>query len=178
MFTFLPNGYKEEIMREYRKRVVVVFLSLCIILATLSLALVMPTFLSLYFERAETFVDQAEAERMQDASENTSIIANISRLDARLSAIEKISAERTIISFFERVMVQAGNGISINSLTVMRDEKNGTIRVEGIASTRESLVNFSRSLQGEPSFASVDLPVSSLAKNRDIPFSIGIGLKK
>lgn len=177
MFTFLPRGYREDTIREYRTRVLTVFVALCIVLVILSIALTMPTFVSLYYQKTVAASEKAQAEALQAQSADSSASAAVARVDARLAAIRQGTSERTVISLFERLLAPSRPGISITALSAARDEKNGTLRVEGVAATRESLVAFSRALQGEPSFASVDLPVSSLAKNRDIQFSISIGLK-
>ena len=57
------------------------------------------------------------------------------------------------------------SGRSIN------DEKK-SLFVGGIASDRDSLIDFTESLKTINDFSAVNLPVSNLAKNKDIDFNI------
>ncbi len=51
------------------------------------------------------------------------------------------------------------------------------IGVVGIARNRQSLVSFTQELERDEHIVSVDLPVSSFAKETDIPFSLNIKIK-
>jgi hypothetical protein len=46
--------------------------------------------------------------------------------------------------------------------------------VSGKAVSRDALLSFSKALKSNHRFESVDLPVSNLAKSKDIEFSISI----
>ncbi|MDP1625445.1 MAG: hypothetical protein Q8L64_06870 [bacterium] len=176
MFTFLPRGYREDTISEYRKRVLTVFVALCIVLAILSIALIMPTFVSLHFQRNQALDEKTRTENIQAGSVDAAAGAEITKLNERLVAVSEGADEKTMIALFERVLINDRSGISITAIGASR--KDGSMSIRGIANTRETLVAFSQSLQGEPSFVSVDLPVSSLAKNRDISFAITIMLKQ
>lgn len=46
------------------------------------------------------------------------------------------------------------------------------LSLNGVSSSREAIVEFVKKLQQEPSFSSVNVPVSDFAKDRDIEFSL------
>lgn len=69
-------------------------------------------------------------------------------------------------------------GITISEFTVGRvDEVYEPIQVTGTARDRQALAAFRNRLLAEPNVASVDLPISNLAKDRDIQFSLTVTLK-
>jgi hypothetical protein len=49
-----------------------------------------------------------------------------------------------------------------------------TINLQGVSATRESLSAFSKSLQTIPEFKSVNVPLSSYTKDKDLSFSVDI----
>ena len=68
-------------------------------------------------------------------------------------------------------------GVTIGSVSFTRGESsNGQIGarmfISGIAPTRKSLIDFSKSLNDTKAFASVDVPVSNLTKEKNVPFSV------
>lgn len=63
---------------------------------------------------------------------------------------------------------QTKNGVHIMQFVFERD----TIIVTGRADSREALSVFQKTLEADPRFTSATLPLSNLAKDRDIPFSI------
>lgn len=56
------------------------------------------------------------------------------------------------------------------------DSKNKLI-LSGVATTRDSLSAFRDRLEGHEAFKSVELPLSSLVKDADVPFSMTITLR-
>jgi len=69
--------------------------------------------------------------------------------------------------------------VIIDSITFSRNEaykeKNGIlVLVSGTSVDRNSLISFSNSLEQSKDFTFVDVPVSSLTKDKNLPFSINI----
>jgi hypothetical protein len=64
-------------------------------------------------------------------------------------------------------------GISISAFMFEHHDR-ARLSINGIAVDRESLLAFKETLEGQEMFTSVELPVSNLAKDRDIDFSIAV----
>ena len=64
--------------------------------------------------------------------------------------------------------------ISITGFTYepSRGEVQGTMRIQGVAGTREALYQFVRELESRPSINQAAFPIGNLARERDIPFTI------
>jgi hypothetical protein len=67
----------------------------------------------------------------------------------------------------------------LDSISVEKNKryqtKTGTVvLVDGTASERDSLVSFLKALEESKSFSAVDVPISSLTKDKNLPFSMTI----
>jgi hypothetical protein len=67
----------------------------------------------------------------------------------------------------------------LDSISVEKNKryqtKTGTVvLVGGTASERDSLVSFLKALEESKSFSAVDVPISSLTKDKNLPFSMTI----
>ena len=173
MFTFLPDDYKKDAVKEYRLRLASVCLMLVCIFFVLGATLALPTFTLLRTEKAIAIAERDLI--LKNLNENPETLGKeISALNAKIKFIVETTDTHSMISILERVLTQSGNGISIQSLSLKRATAASTISIGGIASSRDSLVTFSKRLQGEPSFSRADVPVGSFAKNKDIPFNLSI----
>ncbi|GMQ94990.1 MAG: hypothetical protein BMS9Abin13_100 [Patescibacteria group bacterium] len=70
---------------------------------------------------------------------------------------------------------EATVGIAISSLSLPSPEAR--MNITGIASDRETLNAYKRSLENSPLLADIDLPLTNLELGEDIPFNISFSLK-
>ena len=78
-------------------------------------------------------------------------------------------------SIVEDVVSHRTDGVVITSLSlshVPNTTNQSSIAISGNALTRDNLVAFERSLEADPQFTKVVLPVSNLARDTDINFNI------
>jgi len=85
-----------------------------------------------------------------------------------------VRAEHMMVSeIFDAIVMVKSRGVQINGLFFHeRGVEESEIVIEGISSTREALLSFKRSLEQESIFSLVDLPISNLASDKDIEFTI------
>lgn len=75
--------------------------------------------------------------------------------------------------------VMSGGGVDITQFSFNREEGDlKSIGLIGQAADRVSLSNFRDALEDDDRFLSADLPISNLAKDSDITFSMTIVLNK
>jgi hypothetical protein len=89
-----------------------------------------------------------------------------------IKAVKGDSANNQVVSIIEKIFSAKSSNISLSSVSLDHKSDSWSLSVGGRAATRESLVDFSKKLGGISDFSGIDLPVSSLAKNKDISFSI------
>jgi hypothetical protein len=173
MFTFLPRSYRAEVEREYRKRVLAIALGLSTLLALSACALAAPSFIILSVKKAAASLDSKKSGDLS-ASAGTDTAARIKDIKAKTSVLKTVSAAEPLASVLGRITARMIPGVKLSGIALKRSVDQGAIVVSGVAATRDDLVAFSKSLQGEPSFKNISLPVSTLAKATDIGFSISI----
>ena len=175
MFTFLTGEYRDRAIREYRLRRLSIFLGLLAVILVIAISLSIPTFIILKTKKdiLEKTNVAISASTEKDSSETET---EISALNEKLKAINSSGANTSIVSVLLRLFSLRGSEIHIKDISLSREdnENTGKINVSGQADSRDALVTFSKRLQGEPTFSSVELPVSSFAKSKDIPWNMSI----
>lgn len=176
MFSFLPDEYRTDAKKGYLGRLALMYLGIAAVVLAAAAALFLPVYI-LVSTKLSAYRGSQDSALESAKSESRAIEGDVLSLKEKLT-YAKSDAERTpIVSVVEKIARARNAGISVTSVSIKRGSEKGAVTVAGKASTREALVSFSKRLQGEPSFSSVNLPVSSLAKARDIAFSIVIDAK-
>lgn len=175
MANLLPAKERKQFQREYFFRVAVVVLVFLLFSGMLSVVLLLPS----YFisktkedsiERQSALIQKAIALRENDVS-LASLVHTKQKLDALRSAQGQVLQSdviRTVVS-----AVDASIAVGAFYYT-SRPNEEGELRITGRAVSRTSLIAFADRLKKESLFSSVDLPVSSLAQDSNIVFSITI----
>ncbi|MDP7366542.1 MAG: hypothetical protein QGH83_04700 [Candidatus Pacebacteria bacterium] len=116
-------------------------------------------------------IKESVAKREQDVS-STILFETKEKLDL-LSFDEK---NITLRDLFESVLSNKPSGIRINGIFYNKGQIDAIpeIQVTGEADAREPLLEFKKLLEREAQFTGVLLPVSNLASDSDIKFSIKI----
>jgi hypothetical protein len=100
-------------------------------------------------------------------------------IDSKLKLLQSGNSNVSVMNSFSNIIKYLPAGVKLNSLSFTKDqvykEKTGVvILISGTAIDRDSLVKFSTLLKESNLFSSVNVPVSSLTKDRNLPFSMNI----
>lgn len=178
MANLITEKQKKEIKTDYYIRLFSVSLLIPIsLLGIFLLAYVIPYYLSLDKKDAwvaERFTAVINAENKENTGESVTKIVN--RTIDEMKAVEFYGVDKPIPSgYFSKVIDSKNAGISITKLSFMPVKKDQIqLFVSGLAKNREGLVTFIEDLKIKGGFASVESPVSDLAKNNDIFFTLNI----
>ncbi|HEY9481080.1 MAG TPA: PilN domain-containing protein [Candidatus Paceibacterota bacterium] len=168
MKTFLTEQYAKAVAREYRGRLVFVASALSCIAFLAAIAFALPTY----------FLLRAKADAISTPASYPDSLSNVESsaalLKEKISAAETVADEERMAAIVEKILVRAVDGISVTNISLRRDTGASAISLAGVADTREDLVAFQKSLESEPLFSKVVLPVSALAKGKDVHFSFSI----
>ncbi len=169
MINLLPKSALKIVRREYGVRILVIAL----LVATFNLfafaLLTLPTdFLiqSLQKNISSNLEDAMATEKSYLAlrakvSETNSLIALLSeRSDVRCTDLMS-----TLDEF-------SGNDVFISEFAF--GKQDGVVVLTGVANSRASLSGFRNTLESSDIFSSADLPLSNLAKDSDIPFTMTV----
>jgi len=175
MRNLLPNRVKQQLRTEYRLRLSIVGLLLFSVALLMAGVFLVPSYLlsasdKMVVEDRMRFAEQGPAPQEAESS--------IERLELAQLQVELLSTLQKSTLFSDRLIQiieqkPAGVRIGIFFYTT-RDEGENMLTLSGVAETREDLLSFERSLKSEPDFSSVTLPVSNLAKDRDLSFLVTI----
>lgn len=174
----LPKIERENLAKGLKLRFVIMFLFLLSASFWVGFISLLPS----YFLTSGYFSSNAESAfllKYKDDESVKSILNLPQEINSKLNFLQLILKEQTPASYFSKISNLLPKGVKINSISFAKDQnfkgKVGTIiLISGIAGSRDSLISFTEALEESNLFSLVEVPVSSLTKNRDLPFSIDI----
>jgi len=136
-------------------------------------------FLSQYkLEGVENRLDLLKASISAKKNEETSSALSQTRLI--LGALQEESSSQTLGGTVVDLISKTPSAVYLNNFSVKRNlsAEDGLISlsIDGEASTRKQLLEFTDILKNDPRFKNVNLPISVLAKEKDIIFSLSFVL--
>lgn len=177
MINLIPSAVRKAIIREYWTRVLAMFLFVISVVAIVISLLFLPVYVlvstqtNIYAESAK----QAE-ERMADFSVSAKALTDANQLSQKILEQNKVKNFSEVVVLVESL---TSTGISLNTLELTRTTENPvSVRVDGLAYTRNDLAAFRDRLLEHEEIEDVILPISNLAKDKDIQFTLSIVLKK
>jgi hypothetical protein len=173
MINLIPFDAQKQVVREYWVRVVSVGMFLLgsgfLIVALLNA----PVYVLVRSQLSSYLSEYNEASNQSDSFKAAQ--AQISQTNDMALLLSKSSASTPFSSVMSKLESLTGNEITIDSYKFTR--KNAlidSIEITGMARSRVALSKFKDDLQNDKEFQKVDLPLSNLAKDKDIPFTIMI----
>lgn len=177
MINLIPNSAKKSIQKEYWVRVVSVWMILLSIALVFSAIVTLPSYVLI---SSQVLVyEQSAAEAVQKV-EDYKLVSK--KLIQSTQQAKFALDENTLDSFAGYIFLfedLEGVGISINEIEIAREESSvKPIIVSGIADNRQELASFRDRILEVENVSAVDLPISNLAKDREIPFSLTVTILK
>ncbi len=174
----LPNTEKESLRKGLKLRFITVALLLLTASFLAGLIMLSPS----YFLALGNF-SKIEPVDYFLGTENENLVKEILRLpgeiDIKIKFLQSNLASLSAVNILYKVAESVPEGVTLNSISSSRDqsykEKKGLlVLISGIAADRDSLMSFSALLKKSNTFSLVDVPVSSLTKDKNLPFSMKI----
>lgn len=177
MINLIPNEEKKKMVQEFYLRFVVVFffvLGFSVLIATVA---ILPSYF-LSSLKKNLASDKAAAQRAEpEPSLDSKTSSIIEDLNNKLSIVEKAEKNKYSISekVINEILLKKIPDIRITEITYKNEAVAGkTISIRGIAPSRERLLIFRKTLEEDPAFKKVDLPISNFIKGTDIAFFINL----
>jgi len=177
MFNLLPTKEKKRIIQEYRLRLITVILFFSFSVGLVASLFLLPSYI------ISSSKDREISERIESVRMST-ILREADELNSRLvetnlkiqSLLIGQNSEQTT-DLFNIILQKKTSAVRISSISFYSKEGDKKeIVLNGVASSRDSLSNFVKSLEEEEIFSEVIIPVSSFAKERNATFSIQINI--
>lgn len=188
MANLLTKEQKKKIKNEYKIRWAILFLVILGSLFIIATVMLLPSYvitniehkevesaLSHFEESKQTVVDKeverqvvSTRQKMQDLESSEQFF--ISDVISKINSVKNVDVSLNTIAFQETTLKgesdDGGSGTSLD------------FQINGISENRKSLVSFKDALNGLDIFSSVDLPLSNLAQETNIIFSLKITIEK
>lgn len=179
MINLIPTEEQKKITKIfYLKLIVVFFLLLAFSMFVASVSLIPSYFLALNKERiAESKLEIQKSETIPQLDTDT--VALIKEIDGKMKTIENSIKNKFLVSeeIINQIIASKMADIKITRISfdgnVATDKK---VSIYGTAPSRERLLLFRRSLEENPKFTKVDLPVSNFIKGENIEFYLSLSL--
>ena len=152
---------------------------LVISLLVIATVLLVPTYVYLVSAAVSKNARLSSINASLSSGNQSDLAARLEALTADASTLATLARVPSSSSLIRTALGVSRSGVVLSGLsyTPPAGGKPGTLSITGIATTRNDLRAYQLALGATPGFTSADLPVSSYAKDRQIPFVITVTLK-
>jgi hypothetical protein len=183
MLALLLKKNRKEIRNEFRLRFLNIFLVILILIISVNFVFLV----AFYFMIDE--VGKFSVKELNNLSSeiDQELVFEINLLEDKISQdIKNFSQPNTVYSqILESINEHLVNensatssAVTINELSLVEGSKNITAILNGRSQNRESLVDFVDSLRSDSNFENINLPISDLAKDSNLNFTIDFNVRK
>lgn len=177
MINLIPQSAKRGIRLEYWLRVVTVWGVLVTGALVGSVVIMAPAYVLINLQIDASAESSAAAS--QKIASYESVAKDLNRSNVEAKAVLDTTGYVPISNYVEMIRRLENSNITVSEITIGRAKDSfSPIQIKGQAVDRQSLSRFRDNLLAEPTVASVDLPISNLAKDKDIQFSLSVSVKK
>lgn len=172
MYKLLTEEQKKKIQAEYRLRLVVIALWSLIAVIVIGMVSLFPSYILTKARYNELTERLAILEQTGLSFEDKEVQLWLNQMNQKLKLLSpKFDKDRPSV-FIEEALRARVAGIRVTSLGWKREANGEIITLTGTASDRQSLINFENKLDKLGNFGDVSLPISNLAKDKDIDFEV------
>lgn len=175
MFNLLPHTQRKKLETEYKIRIGIIASSLLFATTIIACISLIPSYvvsrgtIADIEDRTTAFKERIAQVGTTPASAALKEVKDLTNVLSKDDSISFSNAINKVVS--ARPYGIAIYGISINKVVPQN------ININGVAQTRESLVEYKKRLEEVKEIAKVDLPISALTKSTNLPFNIMIVFK-
>ena len=182
MFNLLPDIEKEKIYRQYRMRRVIVALALLFVILVCTGIFLVPTYILASFRTLEVQNQIDVAHQIVAKQNRGDLEKRTEAVNATLASLDISNHSYAFSDLTEKILSARPSGVRITSLQMISKknlDNQNTIAVDlsGVADTRDDLVFYRTTLESNSLYSKIDLPVSSLAQERNAQFVIKLEIK-
>jgi len=179
MSNLLPENLRDKIKKEYKLRLVIVSIIIVIIIQISLIIFMIPSWLSSFYKEKDFSLKNEEMSQFLSTLDIASTTSYIKLVNTKLATIDKSLDYPKLVPIIDNVLSKKTSGIKIDGIYfTVNSENTAVLNINGIGSTRESIVSFAEKLRETSYFKNVNLPISNLAKDKNIDFAISLNIEK
>ncbi len=180
-YILIPEGERRALRREYRLRITIVaflFVSCALVVGIGSL---LPVYIFSYGQEREAILREEAVRKSRIESGADQIEKDLIITQA---IAERILAEKDPVSYtglIQKILSYRKKEILVAAFEFTKDVSTSTlgrVSVQGKALSREALLEFKKSIEGDKTFTDIELPLSDLAKSKNLDFNLRFKIRK
>ncbi|MEK7662255.1 MAG: hypothetical protein AAB355_02025 [Patescibacteria group bacterium] len=175
MVNLLPETHRKIIEAEYRSRALLTTLYFIIIFFIIAAALLLPAYFLSREKLAVVSVDSVTVTALAK-SQAEEVRREISLLNEKLAILSLEKSTLSVSEIVSLIISARGAGVYIKNMIYESRGNTSKIDVFGTAKTRDALIAFVERVKKEKKFSEVYSPISNLVKEKDIDFTVQIGI--
>jgi len=183
VINILPEKEKTKLVRGYWMRYLTILLNLISLMGIIASLLLFPSY---FFSKLkeDMFENNLEIFNKDNPElENVNLDQIIKEVNSKLEILNKNKEPYKISDkVFDNILSSRTQGITFSQIIfskkIVKKEEATILEIYGKAKDRDSLRIFKETLDGNPNFSEVDLPISNFLGKSDLIFTISITLKK
>jgi hypothetical protein len=176
MVNLLPQPEKRRLLLAYYLRLASTFFFLTATILSLGVGLLIPS----YFVARD---ENESAARYLEALEGTAGIKNkgqsgkiVARFTEQIAILKSYQHKPQTAEILSQVEEHLLKDVTVSAIEFEYGEgEDGVITITGVAKSRTALLGFAESLREESIFKGVSVPVSQLAEDENLKFSLSFG---
>lgn len=171
-YTFLPQTERNKLKKEYRVRALVVLLFVLSVSVLMGVVSLFPTYINSRIVEKQELAKIADINKTNDSNGLEAVKKQLDADNVFLVNAETTNTASTFYPIIKDIIIAKGS-VKINSIAIT-NVSTTTIDfvIQGFSTNREGLIGYKNRLETSMSGSVADLPLSDLAKNRDIQFSL------
>jgi hypothetical protein len=177
MINLIPAEAKKHLLKEYWIRSVTVWFFLWTFALLLGATLLAPSYVLLSLQ-INAYGDSAQ--KADEKNANFEAVAKDLKRASEIAAFVSERFERPSMTEYLTLLKNLESAdVSVARMSLNRNgDSVEEISVSGVADSRQALADFRNRMLASEQIESVDLPISNLAKDKEIPFELTITLAK
>lgn len=178
MINLVPPTARKTLKREYWGRVVAVWSVLLIGMSVVTVLLLIPLFVLLRSQTAALSVATQTGVVQSEQGDTAKAAAIVKEANALITELAKPLPMQSIEILLSAIREAVPQGVVLRNYKIAREEDGSirTVSVQGSAESRDSLSAFRVALEASPFIKSATIPLSDLARESELPFSMTIVL--
>lgn len=177
MFKLLTEEARKKIKSEYILRRGVAMLTALIAAVVIGMIGLFPSYIISNAQHKEVQGHIEPVESLELQKDYSSLYYWLDGMKFRIGALDPSSDKERAAPFIESLLKEKISGIKVTELSWLRLDKKPVLSVSGTAQDRQALIAFEERLNSSGKFSSVTLPVSNLAKDKNISFKLKLSPK-
>lgn len=175
----LPELEKNRVVKGLKLRFFVVGMFITGAALLINSVLIIPPYLLANTKLIENKI-RAETTALKNDKTYLDTLLVPRELSIKMASIRLLTPPKTKVEILGDILSIKPGALKIDSImySLQKEDEGNKIVISGLSLDRKSLIDYSQALKSNPLFTNVDVPVSSLTKERNLPFTINITIKE